>query len=366
MHRRLIIVMLCIIASAAVLLVAPATQTPTRAQDTSHHVGFVPPGFTSPFHVAMADGAKAEAKTLNWTLDVQAPQSEGDFAGQVDLVNKMLNNGIEAVSIAPIQDQAIVASVKLANQKKIPIFMHNFITPLPDGNVTAYIGYDQWGGAEKLGIYTCQLLAKKYSTTADKAKGKVFILLGIESVDARRRTQGYKAGLATCPAAKIVGEQAADWLRDKGKAVATDALQKFPDIDVFYGNSDEMAIGAGQAAEALGLTINKDIFTISIDGNQPTLDLIKQGKHTASLGVDPNRMGQTVIDTMQQVLDGKTVPQYILTPSVVVDLSNLDDYIAGKLWTAPIAGAPELDNNKPTIDKSAATMQATMSATASQ
>jgi ribose transport system substrate-binding protein len=43
------------------------------------------------------------------------------------------------------------------------------------------------------------------------------------------------------------------------------------------------------------------------------------------------------------------VPQIILTPSVVVTPDNLPDYLAGKLWTEPVAGSPELDNDKPTV-----------------
>jgi len=119
------------------------------------------------------------------------------------------------------------------------------------------------------------------------------------------------------------------------------------------------------AATRLGLKINKDFFAISIDGNQPTLDLIKQGTYTATLGVDPFRMGQTVIDQMQKVLNGQTVPQYLLTPAVVVDSTNVDDYIAGKTWTTPVAGSSEVDNGKPTVSKggASATMAATMSGT---
>jgi len=146
-----------------------------------------------------------------------------------------------------------------------------------------------------------------------------------------------------------VGEQSAEWTREKAANVATAALQQFPNIDVFYGNSDEMAIGASLAAEALGLKVNRDFYAIAIDGNQPTLDLIRQGKFTATLGVDPYRIGQAVINAMDTVLSGGTVPQYLLTPSVIVDSTNLDDYIAGKTWTEPVAGSAEIDNGKPTI-----------------
>ncbi len=314
------------------------------------YVGFVPPALTSPFHVAMVDGATARSEELGWKIDVQAPASEGDFAAFVTTVEQLLEKGVEAISINPIGTDSAITAVKSANDKGVPILAHNFITPFSEGTVESYIGYDQWGGAEKLAAYTCELIAKKHGMSAADTDGKVFILLGIDSIFSHRRTGGFKAGLAkNCPNVEIAGEQSADWLRTKGSEVAAIALQKDPDIDVFYGNSDEMAIGAALAAEQLGLVINQDFFAVGIDGNQPTLDLLKDGKFSATLGVDPVRMGVTVIDTMEKVFKGEKVPEITLTPSVVVNPDNLQDYLDGKLWTDPVAGFPELDNDLPTV-----------------
>jgi len=54
-----------------------------------------------------------------------------------------------------------VTAVKAANEKNVPILAHNFITPFSEGKVASYIGYDQWGGAEKLAKTTCDLIAKR-------------------------------------------------------------------------------------------------------------------------------------------------------------------------------------------------------------
>jgi ribose transport system substrate-binding protein len=331
-----------------------ATELPAApaqpAAGNDKYVGFVPPALTSPFHVAMSDGAKAAADKAGWKLEVQAPASEGDFQAFVTTVQQLLEKGVKGISINPIGTDSAVTAVKAANDKGVPILAHNFITPFSEGNVTSYIGYDQWGGAEALAKYTCELLAKKYKSTPAETKGKIFILLGIDSIFSHRRTGGFKAGLAkNCPNVQVVGEQTAEWLRTKGQEVAAIAWQKDPEIDVFYGNSDEMAIGAALAGEQLGKKINQDFFAVGIDGNQPTLDLLKEGKFSATLGVDPPRMGETVFNTLQKVLAGEKVPQIILTPSVVVTPDNLPDYLAGKLWTEPVAGSPELDNDKPTV-----------------
>ncbi|MFN8379665.1 MAG: sugar ABC transporter substrate-binding protein [Anaerolineae bacterium] len=333
-----------------------------QAQDPVHRVGFVPPALTSPFHVAMVEGAQARAQELGWELVVQAPASEGDFQAFVTTVEQLLETGVEAISINPIGTDSAVTAVEAANERGVPIMAHNFITPFDDPalNVFTYLGYDQWGGAEALAQETCNLIASKYGSTADETTGKVYVLLGIDSIFSHRRTGGFEAGLAKyCPNVEIVGEQTAEWLRTKGQEVASVALQQYPDIDVFYGNSDEMAIGAALAAEGLGLNINQDFFAVGIDGNQPTLDLLGDGQFSATLGVDPYRMGAAVIDAMAALFNGEDVPPITLTPSVVVTPANLAAYLAGDLWTAPVSGFPEYDNGLPTVPDTEATPEAT-------
>jgi ribose transport system substrate-binding protein len=338
------------VATIAAALAIAVSGVAAQAQDEPKTIGFVPPALTSPFHVAMVDGATARSQELGWTIDVQAPASESDFASFVTIVQQLLEKGVDGLSINPIGTESAVTAVKAANEKGVPILAHNFITPFSEGDVTSYIGYDQWGGAEKLAQKTCELIAGKYGSTPEATTGKVYILLGIDSIFSHRRTGGFKAGLAKyCPNVVVVGEQSAEWLRTKGQEVAAIAWQADPDIDVFYGNSDEMAIGAALAGEQLGKVINQDFFAVGIDGNQPTLDLLKEGKFSATLGVDPVNMGKTVVDTLQKVYNGEEVPQITLTPSVVVTPENLEAYLAGELWTEPIAGAPELDNDQPTI-----------------
>ncbi len=378
MYRRSSIVFN--IASIGLIVIAIASATipgqPSSAaqavtgQGESHYIGFVPPAFTDPFYVEVADGVRSLAAQKGWRLEVYAPAVDTDSDSQGIIVQQFLQKGIEAISVNAFNIDSMTAGVKAANAAHVPFVVHNSITPVsdPTAQVASYVGFDQWGGAEKLGRYTCQLLATKYSTTPEKAHGKIFILLDRESVSSHRRTQGYKAGLTVCPDVQIVGEQPANGLRETGAEVATGALQKTPDIDVFFGTSDEMNIGAALAADKLGLKSGKDFFSLGIDGNKPTLDLIKQGQVTATLGVDPFRMGQTVINVMETVLNGGQVPQVLLTPSVVVDASNLDGYLSGKTWTEPVAGSPEVDNGKPTVQTSSvpATTQATPAPTASK
>ncbi len=321
---------------------APDLSAPSEppAAPEEIRVAVIPPGFTSPFHVAVKDGAVEMGQAVDWTVDVVAPEHEGDFAGQVVLMEQELQKGVEAVTVNPIDAEAIVTAVKAANDSGVPIFMHNTITPVSEGEVVEYIGYDQWHGAAKLAEYTCDLL---------DGSGEVFILEGIPGFHTNRRTQGFIWGLEnSCPGVKVVGAQSAEWLRPEAIEIATAALLQHPEIDVFFGNSDEMGIGACKAAARSGRVINEDIWCVSIDGNNVTLDMIEKNQMTATLGVHPFMIGATVIVQMQKYLDGETIPYILETPSVVVDSENLDDYREMKTWTSPVEGDPEIDNGKPT------------------
>ncbi len=184
------------LAAAVTALAVIASGTVITAQeDEAKTIGFVPPALTSPFHVAMVDGATARADELGWTLDVQAPASESDFAGFVTIVEQLLEKGVDGLSINPIGTESAVTAVNAANEKGVPILAHNFITPFSAGEIASYISYDQWGGAEKLAQKTCELLAGKYGSSPEETAGKVYILLGIESIFSHRRTGGFKACL---------------------------------------------------------------------------------------------------------------------------------------------------------------------------
>ena len=320
-------------------------HTETAAAQESHRVAVIPPALTSPFHRAVEEGAREAAEGLGWEIQSQAPDREDNYQQQVDIVNALLQTDVEAISVNPINAQAIVSAVVAANDAGIPIFMHNMLTPVGSAEgaeVVEYIGYDQWSAGEKAGHYAAELLG---------GEGKVYILNGLDGFHTHRRVGGFKSALADYPGIVVAGEQFADWLREKGQQVATAALQADPDIKLFFGASDEMAIGAANAARDQGV----EVFTIGIDGNDVTLDLIEQGEVTATVGVYPKRMGEVVIQQMEKMFAGDDIPPFLWTPSIVVDQENLEAYSAGETWEEPTAGAGEEDTGEPTIAEDAAT-----------
>jgi ABC-type sugar transport system substrate-binding protein len=76
--------------------------------------------------------------------------------------------------------------------------------------------------------------------------------------------------------------------------------------------------------------------------------MIESNNMTATLGVYPYMIGATVIKQMQRYLNGEEIPYILETPSVVVDINNLEEYRSLATWTEPVEGSPETDNGQPT------------------
>lgn len=312
---------------AAILSLAAAVVS-TAPSAKQFRVAILPPGIESPFHAQIAKGAQEQGEGLGYRVEVQATESERDFAGQVRIMQRFIAKKVDAISVNAIDDRTVIAGVRKANAAGIPVFVHNSLTPVPGVRVAEYIGYNQRNGGRACGEYAAKLL---------KGRGEVFILDGIPGFHQIERSGGFLDSLRRYPGIRVVGREIADWEREKAIAKATEALLAHPEIDLFFCDSDEMAIGASIAARGLG----KKVYTIGIDGNPVTLDQIAAGNITATLGVYPDKIGAQIILQMRKLFRGERIPPYLETSAVVIDRRNLEDYKAGKLWTPPRAGEAE-------------------------
>lgn len=277
-------------------------------------IAMISPALTSTFYLATNAGATEVAEELGWQLHKLAPDRETNFIAQVGMVEDMIQRNVDAIAVCAINDKAIVAAVEKANEAGIPIFVFNSLTELPGGEVVAYVGYDQRAGGRKVGLKAVELLHSKYG----ELKGKVAILEGVPGYHTTERKGGFLEILEKFPEIEIAASQPADWEREKGMNVTENLLQSIPDLDLVFGCSDAMAQGAAQAARSM----NKELYTIGIDGNPDAIEDVANGRLTGTLAVFPIEMGRLTIRAIKDYFDGKDVPHIIKTPTEIVDLDN--------------------------------------------
>ncbi|HEX7548021.1 MAG TPA: sugar ABC transporter substrate-binding protein, partial [Candidatus Methylomirabilis sp.] len=189
---------------------------------------------------------------------------------------------------------------------------------LPSGEVFAYVGYDQRAGGAKVADYVNKV---------KKGHAKVAVIEGLPSTFTTDRKGGFADQIKKYPGIQVVASQPGDWEREKSMNVAQNILQSNPDVDVFYGLSDEMALGAAQACKAAG---KKDVVIIGIDGNPNAIEAVAKGDITGTLGVNPDEIGAKAIETLNRAVKGQSSPKKVVTETVIIDKANYQKFAKKK------------------------------------
>jgi len=272
-----------------------------------------------PFFVDMRRGAQEAADRLGVTLQVQAAEREVDVEKQMQIVENMIQTGIQALCITPSGSREIVSALVKAKDAKVPIVVVDTrVDPkaAADAGVRTetFVGSDNYEGGK---------LAGEYLVKASGGMAKVGVLEGIpghETGDSRLR--GFRDAVKSASGISIVASQPANWERDQGFNVFQNMLQAHPEIDSVFACSDLMALGAIEAIAAAGKT--GTIRVIGFDALDDAKKAIAAGTMAASVAQFPSEMGRVAVESAVKVIRGESVPSDINVKLELVTKSVLE------------------------------------------
>ena len=297
----------------ALALLAPSCNRETPRAGDKKTVALVLKTLNHPFFVDMRRGAQDAADRLGVTLQVQAAEREIDVDKQMQIVENLLQTGIDVLAITPSGSREIVSALVKATAANVPIVIVDTrldAKAAADAGVQAktFIGSDNYEGGK---------LAGEYVVTATGGKARIGILEGIpghETGDSRLR--GFRDAVSKSPGISIVASQPANWERDQGFNVFQNMLQAHPDIDTVFAASDLMALGAIEAIAAGGKT--GKIRVIGFDALDDAKKAIAAGTMEASVAQFPYEMGKAAVESAVKVMNGETLP-----PDIMVKLEMI-------------------------------------------
>ena len=270
-----------------------------------------------PYFVDMRRGAQEAADRLGVTLQVQAAEREIDVDKQMQIVENLIQTGIQALAITPSGSREIVSALVKARDAKVPIIVVDTrLDPkaAADAGVHAetFVGSDNYEGGK---------LAGEYLVKATGGKAHVGILEGIpghETGDSRLR--GFRDAVKGATAVTIVASQPANWERDQGFNVFQNMLQAHPEIDSVFACSDLMALGALEAISAAHRT--GSIKVVGFDALDDAKKAIAEGTMAASVAQFPAEMGRVAIESAVKVIRGEKIPDDIKVKLELVTRDN--------------------------------------------
>ena len=170
------------------------------------------------------------------TPEKQIADIEAFMAKKVDALVILAT---ESAPLTPVAEEAHNRGILIVNVDR------GFLKPVAD----IFIEGDNASFGRKSAEFMVEKLGGK-----GKAKGDIFVLEGIPCTVNTARVNAAMAVFKTEPGIKIVGQQAANWNRQKALEVTETLLTKSPKVTAIWASDDDMALGAENALAEKGIT----------------------------------------------------------------------------------------------------------------
>ncbi|ODL83911.1 substrate-binding domain-containing protein [Serratia marcescens] len=248
-------------------------------------------------------------------LQGQFVDAKGDVALQVQQVDDLINQGVDAIILNPVDTQGVQPMIAAAKRAAIPLIFVNRKPEVPLSGATAYVGSD----SALSGRLQMEALAKKMNY-----RGNVAILMGaLSNEETRERTRAVEAVIAKHKELKVVEKQTAKWQRNEAVDVVSGWLLNGVPIDAIAANNDEMAIGA---IMALKQAKKNGVRVAGIDGTPDGLQFIKNGDLAVTIFQDAKAQAIGAVQVTRAMLDHAKTESYNWVPYATVTRENYPQF----------------------------------------
>jgi ABC-type sugar transport system substrate-binding protein len=266
-------------------------------------VGFAQTGSESGWRSANTESMKAAFSEENG-FDLVFNAADNDPAAQIAAVRDFINQGVDAIVIAPIVEDGWDDVLQEASDAGIPVVLEDRTVTSSDDLYESWVGLD----FKKEGVMAGEWAAENFGDTPTK----MVVLEGTTgSAPANDRAEGFDSAIEGTSIEKI-DSQTGEFTRDGGKTVMEGFLQKYglDGIDLLYAHNDDMALGAIEAIEAAGGVPGEDIKIVSIDAVKDGMQALVDGKINFIVECNP-LLGDLAAGLVTDVLDGNSVEKEV-------------------------------------------------------
>ena len=299
------------------LLSACAAPDSDPSNDGRLRIAFISKSYTDPFWLDAIDGAERAAEKLGVELLTHAAKDETHVVEQVQIVENMIQIGVDGIVLAPCDSNALAPAVLKANQAGIPVTVID--TGIREGDIVTFAATDN----VLCGAMAADRLADRLSTG-----GKVGVIACPPSIlPCREILSGFVEGLREYPALELVGSPLGVPFCDQSFNATTDLLTAHPDLAGLYIFGGPAVLCAAQAAGAFG----RDLTVVGRGSigraGLGELQAVKRGELDAIVAQFPARMGYSGIDSVVKFRRGIESPPFTDTGVVLVTKENVDEFI---------------------------------------
>lgn len=229
-------------------------------------------------------------------------------------ISDLILQGATAIFINPVNWEGIRGSLLQAKQKGIPCIVVD--APAKDADlVVCTVASDN----VKAGRLAAQALAKA------RRPARIVILHHSVNKACLDRVQGFREEIAKYPDMQILAIQEGKGTTEGGRAVMSDLIGRYPDLNAVFPINDPSALGAISALEAANKL--QDVTVVTVDGSQEALAAIRAGKLLSSSAQFPREIGRIAAEKAYDHLAGKPVDPQVVVRVELITKENADQFL---------------------------------------
>lgn len=286
----------------------------SKKESGSYKIGMVTYQMSQEWYQNILAGAKEEAGKLG--VELLTADGQNDASKQVEAVENMIVQGVDAIIVSPVDVKALVPVVAEAKEKGIKVVCESNMVEGAD----AKVGISDREAGKTAGLWFAEY-AKEHNIHP-----KV-LLLGYESLEnCKNRSEGFKEGMTESGIDYEVLTEVDGGFREKSMNAAIDAFTAHPDINMVFGINDDSTLGAISAIKQLGLEKNGiSTMLFGAEGAAGRDALKNEELVTAALCQFPEYIGSITIQASIDAIKGEAKSEY-LSPTVVVEKKDFETY----------------------------------------
>ncbi len=306
MHSRPLGISLLSFSILLLLLSSCSRKQPEQmtTEPAKPHVALIMKSLSNEFFKTMEVGAKAhhKAHSAQYRLTVNGIKDELDVSKQVELVERMVAQKVNAIVIAPADSKALVNACRKAVDAGIVVVnIDNKLDAdaLREAKLSIpFVGPNNRDGARRV----AEVLAKKLPKGATVA-----ILEGAPNAyNGVQRKLGFEDAMKAA-GATIVTSQTAYWETDKAYDLARNILTAHPKLNALLCANDSMALGAVRAVEDMGR--KGKVLVVGFDNIAAANEYVRNGGILATADQHADQLAVYGIEYALKIIEaGKPLP----------------------------------------------------------
>lgn len=281
-------------------------------RSTKKRIAVIPKGRAHIFWQSVHAGAIAASRENGIDIIWNGPTGETDFNGQIQIVEAMINQHVDAICLAPIDRDAMVGVVDRAFRQNIPVVIWD--SPVNTQNFVSQVATDNYAAG--------QLAAKRISELLD-GKGEVAIVaVQVGAASTMAREQGFEDGIKkNSPGITVVDKRYGNADFAQSLAVAENLLTAHPKLSALFASNESSSVGASQALKSR----HSKVKLVGFDSSPALIEDVKSGVIDALVVQDPFKMGYEAVKAAVEKMNGGTPLKINNLPPAVVTKTNLSD-----------------------------------------